>query len=286
MKVGRSSQSAQMVAMVRAAHAVLDEKPPIFDDSIALALVDPEFQSALDRFRDPERLDPIGRKGRAYVPFRQYVAEHRLAEAWGRGTRQYVLLGAGLDSYAFRQPRERSELRIFEVDHPATQAHKRQRVSDLGWPVPENLVWTPCDFESTPLSEALERVGFDRSQATFFSWLGVLVYLEPETVREGLQEIARLAAPGSELVFEFGLPTEDLVGEERTRREISLAQRYRPDEPFRYFCRLDEIEAITLQAGFDEVEAVDHEAEERRLLAGRGDDLSFRIGFRLAMARR
>ena len=284
MKAGRSSQSAQMVALVRAAHALFDA-PPVFDDRLALDLVDPEFRPHLDQFREPERQDPIARKGRAYIPFRQRTAEETLEAGYARGIRQYVILGAGLDSYAFRQPEGRADLRIFEVDHPATQARKRERLAELGWTLPENLVFTPCDFESTRLSDALERVGFESEKPSLFAWLGVVIYLTRETVRGSLAEIAELSAPGSELVFEFGLPTEDLAGEELVRRKISLAQSYRPDEPFEFFCRFEEIEALAREAGFESVEAIDHAAAESRLLAERSDEFTFRIGLRLAIAR-
>lgn len=285
MKSGTPSQSAQMVAVVRAAHVAYDDSPPIFDDYLALDLVEPESKAAMPEWCSPDKGKGGGIRGYAYVPFRQRYAEEGLQSAYLSGVRQYVVLGAGLDSYAFRQPQDQADLQIFEVDHPDTQTLKQQRIADLGWSCPDNLVFVPCDFENTKLRDALNAVGFDKNQASFFAWLGVIIYLTPESVRESLGEVAYLSAPGSELALEFGLPTEALVGSELKRRELGKATKYRKDEPYAFFCGVDTIEKMAIDAGFKELIPLDHEAEEKRLLDGREDQLSFRIGLRLATAK-
>lgn len=285
MQAGKPSQSAQMVAIVRAAHVAHDDSPPIFDDYLALDLVEPESKAAMSEWCPPNEYKEDGRRGYAYVPFRQRYAEEGLKAAYQRGVRQYVVLGAGLDSYAFRQAEDQAGLNIFEIDHPDTQARKQKRISKLGWSVPGNLIFAPCDFEITLLRDALEAVGFDRNQPSFFSCLGVTMYLSPEGVREIFGEVAYLSATGSEIAFEFGLPTEILIGDELKRRELGKATQYRKDEPYAFFCEFEIIEQMAIDAGFKEVTPLDHQAEEDRLLNGRSDGLSFRIGLRLAKGR-
>ena len=282
---GRASQSAQMVAVVRAAHVAYDDSPPIFNDHLALDLMDPSSRTAMPQWCPPNKGDDGGPSGYAYVPFRQHYAEEGLKAAYQKGIRQYVILGAGLDSYAFRQPNEQTDLQIFEVDHPDTQTHKRQRISELDWITPINLIFTPCDFEQTKLRDALHDVGFDRTQPTFFSWLGVTMYLSPESVSDSFAEVAWLSSPDSEIAFEFGLPTATLLGDELKRRQAGKATKYRKDEPYIFFCEAETIKKMALDAGFLEVITLDHEAEETRLLSNRKDHLSFRIGMRLAKAK-
>lgn len=286
METGKPSQSAQMVAVVRAAHIAYDDSPPIFDDHLALDLVDPASKDAMPQWCSPNKGQEGGPRGYAYVPFRQRYAEEGLKSAYQKGVRQYVVLGAGLDSYAFRQPEQQRDLKIYEVDHTDTQRRKQQRIVELGWNIPSNLIFSPCDFENTKLRDALEAVGFDRTQPTFFSWLGVTMYLSPESVSDSFTEVAWLSAAGSEIAFEFGLPTEILVGNELERRKAGKATQYRKDEPYAFFCEFETIERMALDAGFSAVTALDHEAEEKRLLAGRKDRLSFRIGLRLATAKK
>jgi methyltransferase (TIGR00027 family) len=120
-----------------------------------------------------------------------------------RGVRQYVLLGAGLDTFAFRRPDLLQRLTVLELDHPATQEHKRQRLDELGWEVSCNMHFIPVDFTCTSLVDVLQTSIFDAQEPTFFSWLGVTYYLTPSEVMATLQNIAGISAPGSAVVFDY-----------------------------------------------------------------------------------
>lgn len=282
MEKGRSSSTAWGVALARVAHVRFHEPPHIFDDSLAFELVDPAIQPMLDRYATTEPPELHG--ARAYLPFRQRYQEERLAAAYQRGVRQYVILGAGLDSYAFRQPAERRDLRIFEVDFPATQTEKRARVEALGWPWPDNLAFAPCDFEADTLADALLSAGFEPASPAYFAWMGVTVYLARATVRDTLIQLRALTAPGSSVAFEFALPTEGLRGTDRLGREHSLAADNRKREPFISFFEPYEISALVHETGWHRGELLDHDAASARLLAGRSDCLSIHYGLRLAEA--
>jgi methyltransferase (TIGR00027 family) len=272
------------VALARVAHVRFHEPPYIFDDSLAFELIDPEIQPMLEHYAPSDRISAELYATRAYLPFRQRYQEERLAAAYDRGVRQYVILGAGLDSYAFRQPEGREDLRIFEVDFPATQLAKRARIETLAWEWPANLVFSPCNFEEDTLGEALERVGFDRGRPACFAWMGVTIYLEAETVRETFSQVCGLSAPGSSIAFEYGLPTQGLRGPDKLARDFSLAADNRRLEPFITFFEADEVIRLVKGAGWARVEALDHEAAAESVLAGRSDGLSIHHGLRLAEA--
>jgi methyltransferase (TIGR00027 family) len=199
------SITAMRVAVKRGQHRLEDPLPWILDDSFALMLVGPEWRvlAAEIGSQFPERfLGP----GRASAVLRSRYAEDRLMQ--GSFT-QYVMLGAGLDSFAWRRPDLLGELRVFEVDHPASQAWKRQRVAELGLPTSENHVFAPVDFEVQSLRDGLDAVGFDWTQPTMFSWLGVIVYLSMDAVEATFRTVAACRS-GSEVAFEYVL-TEEFV---------------------------------------------------------------------------
>jgi len=291
MKEGKSSSTAWGVTLARVAHVRFDESPPIFDDSLAFELVEPEIQPMLERYGPAKAPNegPAGpgeelRRARAYLPLRQRYQEECLAAAYTRGAHQFVLLGAGLDAYAFRQPPDRADLSIFEVDFPATQVEKRARIEQLGWSEPPNLNFAPCDFEQHSLSEALATAGFDADLPAYFAWMGVTVYLERETVRSTLSDVLALSSAGSSIAFEYALPIEDLSGTDLLSREYSLAQKNREREPFLSQFRPEEIRELVTEVGWKRFESLDHEATASRILAGRSDGLSIHMGFRLAEA--
>jgi methyltransferase (TIGR00027 family) len=284
LEKGRSSSTAWGVALARAAHVRFHDPPPIFDDSLAFELVDPEIQPMIERYAPSDEIPPELHGARAYLPFRQHYQEERLAAAYERGVRQYVVLGAGLDSYAFRQPASRRDLVIFEIDFPATQREKRARIEALAWAWPENLVFAACDFENESLIEALDRSSFDRDQPSYFAWMGVTVYLARDTVRQTLEEVRSIAAQGSSIAFEYALPTESLQGTDRVARDYSLAADNRKREPFVTFFESEDIPTLAREAGWERVALLDHEAAAARVLAGRRDRLSIHHGLRLAEA--
>jgi methyltransferase (TIGR00027 family) len=200
--------------MLRAAHYPLDAEPRILDDSFARAFAgfssDEELLKALD---DLKVADFVRR--RTVIVVRNRYAEDELVRSVAQGISQYVILGAGLDSFAYRRRDLLQVLDVYEVDHPASQAWKRQRVEELGIKIPERLHYVPVDFERETLMNGLSAAGVNHRAATFFSWLGVTQYLTSTAVLNTLREVATLAAPGSEIVFQFILSAATLVGEER-----------------------------------------------------------------------
>ena len=137
-------------------------------------------------------------------------AEERLDDAIAEGVGQYVILGAGFDTFALRRPDVADRVRVFELDHPATQRAKRERLRRLGLAPPPNLAFVPVDFEVDALDAALASAGFDATRPAFFSWLGVTYYLTLEAIRETLDRIAAGAGPGSFLLLDYKLPTSEL----------------------------------------------------------------------------
>ncbi|MGH7024200.1 MAG: class I SAM-dependent methyltransferase [Caulobacteraceae bacterium] len=195
------SRTALGVTALRAAHQLFDSAPRILDDPLA-----PQLLSGAERRALAERPDwidsPATRRLRSRLVVRGRYAEDRLAGAIARGVDQYVILGAGYDSFAWRQPAWAATARIFEVDHPATQAEKRARLAAAGAPIPANLAFTPIDFETTSLADGLRASALDFSRLAFFSCLGVIVYLSRPAV-DAIFELVAGFPEGSEIVFTF-----------------------------------------------------------------------------------
>lgn len=200
MSERQASLTALSVAASRAYHQLYDGIPKILDDPIAPRLVDDELLT-----RASAAARPWATQLRLHVVVRSRYAEDRLALAVQRGVRQCVVLGAGYDTFAYRQPPWARELTIFEVDHPASQREKRARLERAGVELPENLRFAPIDFERTALAEGLRAGGFDETRPAFFSWLGVMMYLEAEAVDAVFGYVASLP-PSSEIVFSFARP--------------------------------------------------------------------------------
>ena len=222
MKENRPSATAQRVAMQRAAHQLLDD-PKVFDDPFALRIIGKESASALQA--DPHQFEttPLSRYLRAFVAARSRYAEDELALDVRRGVYQYVILGAGLDTFAYRNPHPQGVLHVFEVDCPTTQAWKRARLEEVGITLPRDLTFAPVDFETQTLAEGLLGAGYDPGKRTFFSWLGVTEYLTTEAVVATLRFIAS-APVGSGVVFDYMLSPSLLTSAQRPRFD-ALAQR-------------------------------------------------------------
>jgi methyltransferase (TIGR00027 family) len=176
MQIGEPSRTARAAAFHRAAHQVL-EHGRIFADPLALRILGEDADNIA---RVAERR-PSGRRMRIFIAARTRFAEDALAAAFERGVRQLVVLGAGLGTYAYRGML-RDRLHVFEVDHPATQAWKRQRLAEAAIPLSASLTFAPIDFERETLAEGLAAASFDPAQQTFFTWLGVVPYLTEEAV--------------------------------------------------------------------------------------------------------
>ncbi|HTC44859.1 MAG TPA: SAM-dependent methyltransferase [Steroidobacteraceae bacterium] len=201
MKDDSPSRTAYGVAMSRAAHQILDS-PRVFEDPLALALIGPKASSGIRAQEDRFNTRPA-RYLRAFLVARSRLAEDALNEAVARGVRQYVVLGAGLDTFAYRNPHAELGLRVFEVDHPATQEWKRQLISQARLKSAGSLIYVPADFERERLADRLAANGFQAGEPAFFSWLGVTMYLRPEVIRETLRFVAQAAVSRSGIVFDY-----------------------------------------------------------------------------------
>ena len=246
---GRRSATAERVAMRRAAHQLYDQ-PLIFEDPLALKILSDE---AATRVRNPteEEQTPFAQGFRAYMATRSRFAEEELAHSVGHGIRQYIVLGAGLDTFAYRNPFR--ELRVFEVDHPATQAWKRERLHHADIAIPDSMRFAPVDFERDTLEHGLEAAGLQRDQPAFFSWLGVVPYLTRTAAFATLNFIAGLPQ-GSGVVFDYSIPRE-MMNENERRAFDALAERVaRAGEPFRLFFDPDQLTADLHGLGFTQVE--------------------------------
>ena len=180
MEDNRPSRTAQGAALHRAAHQLLDN-PPVFADPLALKIIGDEAERELRNSQND--LYPEGRVGlRAFIAARSRFSEDTLAEAVKSGVRQYVLLGAGLDTFAYRAAKMFPGLSIFEVDHPATQGWKRQRLAEAGIAVPDALTYAPLNFETETLAHGRARAGFDTNAPAVFAWLGVVPYLTQDAI--------------------------------------------------------------------------------------------------------
>src|SRR6202046_944634 len=170
MQESRPSRTAMRVAMRRAAHQLFDD-PKVLVDPIALPIIGPEAAAILEdnRHRHKSR---VARNLRAFLVARSRFAEDELARAIGRGVTQYVVLGAGLDTFAYRNPYGDSALRVFEVDYPATQEWKRRNLQEAKIAIRGSVTSAPVDFEHQTLAEGLRLAGYDSAKPTFFSWLG------------------------------------------------------------------------------------------------------------------
>jgi methyltransferase (TIGR00027 family) len=183
---------------------------------------------------------------------RSRFAEDALAAAAERGVRQVVVLGAGLDTCAYRTTFP-DRLRVFEVDHPETQAWKRQRLADAAIAIPGSLTFAPIDFERQILADGLQAAGFDPSQQTFFTWLGVVPYLTEAAVWSTLAFIASLPN-GAHVVFDYSDPPASLSGEMRSSHETRAAQVAELGEAWLTFFDADELRAKLMAIGFTDVE--------------------------------
>ncbi len=194
----------------------------------------------------------MGRRMRIFIAVRTRFAEDALAAAFERGMRQVVVLGAGLDTYAYRSTL-RDRLRIFEVDHPATQAWKRQRLAEASIPIPTSLTFAPIDFEQQTLAEGLAAAGFDSSLQTFFTWLGVVPYLTEEAVWATLTFIASLPN-GAHVVFDYSNSPSSSSPEWCSSYERRAKRVAEIGEPWLNYFDEDELRVKLMALGFCEVE--------------------------------
>jgi methyltransferase (TIGR00027 family) len=197
MEAGRPSRTALGAAMHRALHQTL-EGGVIFSDPYAMQILDDEARARLSEMAG----DPTHRPMRLFVSARSRFSEEAMAACVARGVRQIVILGAGLDTFALRNPHQRAT--VYEVDYPATQAWKRERVAQAGIVLPPSLTFAPIDFERQGLGDGLAAAGFRADQPAYFQWLGVTPYLTREAIVATLDFIAAIG--GAEVVFDYAQP--------------------------------------------------------------------------------
>ncbi len=268
MQPGQPSRTALGAAAHRAVHQVL-ERGRIFADPLAVRILGADAEAAV---RDAEN-DPSRRRLRLFIAVRTRFAEDALTAAVARGVRQLVVLGAGLDTYAYRTALGES-LHVYEVDHPATQAWKRQRLAEAAIPVPRTLTFAPVDFERETLANGLAAAGFDPGQQTFFTWLGVVPYLTEQAVLSTLGFIASLPG-GAHVVFDYSnLPASGPDQDEYAASREALASRVASlGEAFRSHFETDALRAKLTSLGFREVEDLGPALIRERYFANRGGSL-------------
>lgn len=221
MEENQYSRTAMMTAFCRGYHALYDD-PKIFDDSLAHRIIPEEVRAGLEQYivaalksanpeffaSLPDRAAAVGWVIRNNFPTPLFLSRARYTEdtletAVKQGVKQYVILGAGMDTFAFRRKELMEQLQVFEIDHPATQVFKRSRLAELGWDLPVQLHFIPADFNQESLTEALQRSDYDPQARTFFSWLGVTMYLTRDTVLATLRTITDISPTGSTVIFDY-----------------------------------------------------------------------------------
>jgi methyltransferase (TIGR00027 family) len=266
----RPSLTAERVAIRRAAHQLLDT-PCIFEDPLAFTILG-ETQTATLR-ADPTKLEgsPIASRLRAFLAIRSRLAEDALKQAVADGVRQYVVLGAGLDTFAYRNPY--ANLRVFEVDHPATQTWKRERLAEVHIPVPESVTFVPADFVQDQLPVILQAAGLHPHEPSYFSWLGVTPYLETTKVLSTLNAIAPLAENGGGVVFDYITSPELLGPRQRAGFEALAIRVAAAGEPFRGNFEPSALVAAMHDMGFRSVRDVGPDELNGTFFSNRADGM-------------
>jgi methyltransferase (TIGR00027 family) len=272
MADGNASRTAQGVAFLRAVHQVLDSAPLLLDDPISLQLIGPEGERRITE--EIARLQTPGvRALRAHLALRSRFTEDRLAAAMSRGVAQFVILGAGFDTFAFRQPAWARSLRVIEVDQPASQTLKRDRLAEAGIAIPPNVTFASVDFEREPLRDGLGRYDVSLAAPTFFSWLGVTMYLTESAIDSVLQTVVDYPTE-SEIVFTFAQPPADVSDTPIGERPPTLAEAAaNVGEPWQSYFDVATLAQKLRSMGFSSVEFLTPEEAKRVYFAGRPDSL-------------
>jgi methyltransferase (TIGR00027 family) len=249
MKPGEPSRTALMVARQRAAHQVLDHGS-ILHDPFAIKILREDEHDVL-QFANQHAAASIGR---LFTTARSRIAEDALSGAVESGIRQIVILGAGLDTFALRNPHGAREIRVYEVDHPATQEWKCQRLAEAEIALPPWLIFVPVDFERDDVGEKLGAAGFQQNSPAFFTWLGVVPYLTQDAIGRSLDYMSSI--PNSEVVFDYMEPpeasSEELSQLEKDRTEGLKKINERSDSRF----EAAGMAAILRSHGFSEIEDI------------------------------
>jgi len=269
---GKYSFMAEATARLRAAHQVLDDDPKILDDPLVLALLGDDTRAQV--LHEIERHSSwYMKRARTLTIVRSRFTEDQLRIAIDRGVSQYVILGAGLDTSPYRAGHPGEPLATWEIDHPDSQRWKLDRLRAAGIEWRENLHHVAIDFESRSLLDGLLANGFDPGAPTFFSWLGVLYYLQPDSVTETFRQMASCST-GSGLVFDFVVSDDHLTGEERAAVEKVAAFAESRGEPWLTRYAPEDLQAVLQELGFGRVEYFSRDRATAAYLAGRSDGLA------------
>lgn len=256
-----ASGTARGVAVARAAHLIIDGEPPVLNDTVAARLLGGDIEAQIRAHAD-DLQTPAARGLRSHVVLRSRFAEDALMDAVADGVEQYVLLGAGGDTFAYRQPAWAHGLAIVEVDHPASQSAKRRALAGAEIEIPPNLRFADVDFERETLADGLARCGVHTAKPTFFSWLGVTMYLTREAIEATLRTV--LSFPkGSGIVFTFA--HTDSMNSKLAAGSASAG------EPWISYFTPDELQAMLQSLGFSHASFLSREEAERRYFANRTD---------------
>jgi methyltransferase (TIGR00027 family) len=272
--------TAVRTALWRALHVEVDSPPPVLDDRLGLQLAAPD-----GAWRERPDMDPVATRGfRAAIVARARFVEDLVAEQADAGVSQYVILGAGLDTFAQRRPELGTRLQIFEVDQPGTQGWKRGRLEELGFGIPAWLHLVPVDFETeTSWWDGLEEAGFDPGRRAVVASTGVSMYLSKGTTAATLHQLAALG-PGSTVAMSFLLPPQLVDDADRAGLEASARGARASGTPFVSFFTPDELVTMARDAGFGAVRHVCSRELAERYFAGRPDGLRPSTGEDLIVA--
>jgi methyltransferase (TIGR00027 family) len=268
MEEGKPSRTAFAAAGHRALHQIAD-KPVLFEDSHAFPILGPAPAEA----PGPEQLvEHAGKTAsmRSLIVARSLMAEETLAKAVAQGVDQYVLLGAGLDTFAYRNPFP--DIRVFEVDYEATGRWKQEQLKAAGIAIPANVTYAAVNFEKETLAHGLERAGFDLTKPAVFAWLGVIPYLTREAIETTLCAVAALPA-GTEIIFDYGEPRETLPPAVQAYMRERMERLAAIGEPWISFFAPDDMAKMLKACGFSEIEDLSGREINARWYANREDGL-------------
>jgi methyltransferase (TIGR00027 family) len=265
-KISKPDNTAVRTALWRALHLQLDANPHIFEDEIGLKLIAPtdDWQQRPDM--------KFTKRPRASIVARARLIEDLIIEQSKQGISQYVILGAGLETFAQRKPDIASRLEIYEIDQPDTLNWKQQRLIELGFGVPDYLHFVPVDFETSSWWAQLLKAGFDANKPAVVACTGVSLYLTKEAITATLKQIATLAT-GSKLAMTFYLPLELLDEEDKIMQEIAGKGARAAGTPFVSFFAPNEILTLALEAGFKEAKTISTKDMEQYFFSNRTDNL-------------
>jgi methyltransferase (TIGR00027 family) len=280
MEQSQRSRTIEIPAIMRALHQTIDDDPKILTDPVARRLIDSDDDR---RWLAPLLDHPFAKQWRAGFALRARYAEDCLAEGVQRGAHQYVVLGAGLDTFAYRQPLWGSSLRIYEVDHPITQQWKRDRLKAADIAIPSNLTFVPIDFERASIPGALRATDFTFAARTLCSWMGVTQYLTRDALEATFRFVLSLP-PSSEVVFSFILPQEAVSGIEAEALAVAAQRAAEVGEPWLSRLRGYELALRLRSMGFSHTIHLTPEQARERYFSNRRDGLKERRGEQLMRA--